>query len=234
MRVLLNKIKPNIEERLREQQAGFRGGRSTVDQIFALRQLVEKRWEYALPVYCAFMDLEKAYDSVWREGMWQIAKHYGVPTQIVDLLKSWYVGISSCVRMEEGDGDWFLIRTGLRQGCVMSPSLFNVYMDAMMRKVTEGEAGGVMVGEERVVDLDFADDVALIADTWLVLVAMVMRMEQVTQRFGINISAKKSEVMYIGRGEGDVRTEDMVLRGQRMKQVEEFAYLGSVFTSDSS
>ena len=66
----------------------------------------------------------------------------------------------------------------------------------------------------------------------LVLVAMVMRMEQVTQRFGINISAKKSEVMYIGRGEGDVRTEDMVLRGQRMKQVEEFAYLGSVFTSD--
>ena len=61
---------------------------------------------------------------------------------------------------------------------------------------------------------------ALIADTCLVLVAMVMRMEQVTQRFGINISAKKSEVMYIGSGKGDVRTEDMVLRGQRMKQVE--------------
>ena len=73
---------------------------------------------------------------------------------------------------------------------------------------------------------------ALIADTCLVLVAMVMRMEQVTQRFGINISAKKSEVMYIGRGEGDVRIQDMVLRGQRMKQVEEFAHLGSVLTSD--
>ena len=64
MRVLLNTVKPNIEERLREQQAGLRGSRSTVDQIFALRQLVEKRWEYALPVYCAFMDLEKVCDSV--------------------------------------------------------------------------------------------------------------------------------------------------------------------------
>ena len=67
MRVLLNRIKPTIENRLREQQAGFRGGRSTVDQIFALRQMVEKRWEFALPIYCASMDLEKAYDSVWRE-----------------------------------------------------------------------------------------------------------------------------------------------------------------------
>ena len=134
--------------------------------------------------------------------------------------------------MEEGDGEWFPIRTGLRQGCVMSPSLFNVYMDAMMRKVTEGAAGGVMVGGERVMDLDFADDVALLADTWVVMVAMVMRMEQVTQRFGINVSAKKSEILYIGRGEGDVRIEDMELRGQRMKQVEEFVYLGSVFTSD--
>ena len=203
-----------------------------MDQIFALRQIVEKRWEYALPMYCAFMDLEKAYDSVWRDGMWQLAKYYGIPTQIVELLRSWYEGISSCVRLEESDGDWFPITTGLRQGCVMSPSLFNVYMDAMMRKVTEGEAGGVMVGSERVVDLDFADDVALLADTWVVMVGMVMRMEEVTQRFGINISAKKSEILYIGRGEGDVRMEDMELREQRMKQVEEFVYLGSVFTSD--
>ena len=157
---------------------------------------------------------------------------FRIPAQIVELLRSWYEGISSCVRLEESDGEWFPVRTGLRQGCPMSPSLFNVYMDAMMRKVTEGEVGGVMVGSERVVDLDFADDVALLADTWVVMVGMVMRMEEVTQRFGINISAKKSEILYIGRGEGDVRMEDMELREQRMKQVEEFVYLGSVFTSD--
>ena len=232
MRVLLNKIKPQLEEKLREEQAGFRGGRSTVDQIFALRQIVEKRWEYALPVYCSFMDLEKAYDSVWREGMWHIAKYYGIPTKIVDLLRNWYIGITSSVRLDGEEGDWFPITTGLRQGCVMSPALFNVYMDAIMRRVTEEAAGGIMVGGERVVDLDFADDVALLADSWLVMVAMVMRLEQVTQRFGINISARKSEVLFIGRGEGDVRMEDLQLRGQPMKKVEEFTYLGSVVTSD--
>ena len=193
---------------------------------------MEKRWEYALPIYCSFMDLEEAYHSVWREGMWQIAKHYGIPATIVELLRNWYSGISSCVRLDGVDGDWFLIRTGLRQGCVMSPSLFNIYMDAIMRKVTEDGAGGVMVGKERVVDLDFADDVALLADSWMVMAALVMKMEQVTQRFGINISAKKSEILYIGRGDSDVRVEDVRLRGQAMKAVDEFTYLGSVMASN--
>ena len=160
MRVLLNKIKPLVEESLREEQAGFRGGRSTIDQIFALRQVIEKRWEYALPIYCSFMDLEKAYDSVWREGMWQVARYYGIPTRIVDLLKNWYIGISSFVRMDGEEGELLPINTGLKQCCVMSTLLFNIYMDATMRKITEVLAGGVIVGSEVVVDLDFADDVA--------------------------------------------------------------------------
>ena len=81
-------------------------------------------------------------------------------------------------------------------------------------------------------DLDFADDVALLADTWMVLSGMIMRMEAVTQRFGINISAKKSEVLYVGRGPGDVRVEDVTLRGENIRQVGEFTYLGSVIATD--
>ena len=101
-----------------------------------------------------------------------------------------------------------------------------------MRKVTEGAPGGVRVGQETVIDLDFADDVALLADTWMVLASMVMRMEGVTQKFGINISAKKSEVMYVGRGSGEVRVEDVTLRGETIREVGEFTYLGSVVTTD--
>ena len=101
-----------------------------------------------------------------------------------------------------------------------------------MRKVTEDADGGVRVGQETVSVMDFADDVALLADSWMVLVGMVMRMELVTQKFGINISARKSEMLYVGRGQGNVRVEDLQLRGQTMKQVEEFTYLGSVVASD--
>ena len=89
-----------------------------------------------------------------KEGCLQfenLSTYCGVSTRKVELLRSWYESIISCLRMDGDDGEWFPIRTRLRQGCVMSSSLFNVYMDAMMRKVTEGTAGGVMVGRKRVV-----------------------------------------------------------------------------------
>ena len=99
------------------------------------------------------------------EGVWRTAKHYGIPARIVELLRNWYIGASSCVRLDGEYGDWCSIRTGLRQGCVMSPSLSYMYLGAMMRKVTEGSPGGVTVGQERVMDSDFADDVTLLADS---------------------------------------------------------------------
>ena len=97
----------------------------------------------------------------------------------------------------------------------MSPSLFNLYMDVMMRKVIESESGGMMDGQERV-----QVEVALLADSWQVMVAILMRMEEVTQR-----------VLYIGRDERSLRV-DISLGGQAMKQVEELTYPGSVITSD--
>ena len=90
-----------------------------------------------------------------------------------------------------------------------------------MKKVIEGAPGGVMVGRENVVDLDFMDDDALMADTWMVLVRMMMRMKVVTQRFVINISTatKKSEVMYVGRRQGDVRVEDVNSRAHKKRDI---------------
>jgi hypothetical protein len=233
MRVLLNRIKDPLETEFREEQAGFRRGRSTVEQIFALRQIIEKKWEFGRAVYLAFVDLEKAYDSVWREGMWRMAEHYGVAMRVVTILRNWYRGVCSCVRVEGECSEYFEVGTGLRQGCVMSPTLFNIYMDRMMRKVVEGNAGGGLeLGEERLTDLDFADDVALLADSWMALALMLERMEAVTQDYGINISTKKTEVMCVRREQERLAVEDVVMRGEMLKQVDEFVYLGSVFTAD--
>ena len=231
MRVLLNRIKPIIENKLREEQAGFRRGRSTIDQIYSIRRIIEKRWEYGLQTYCAFVDLQKAYDSVWRSAMWRVAKSYGIPSKIIRMLQNWYEGITNCVRVDGEESRWFEQKTGLRQGCVMSPSLFNIFMDKIMRMVTENSAG-VTVGDTMVTDLDFADDVVLMADTWQVLAALVMKMEEVTQRVGINISQKKSEVMVVGREQEQLSVQNVELRGEGLKQTEEYIYLGSAITSD--
>ena len=80
------------------------------------------------------------------------------------MLQSWYEGITNCVKIDGEQSRWFGQKTELRQGCVMSPSLFNIFMDKLMRMVTE-TSDGVTVGDTKVTDLDFADDVVLMADT---------------------------------------------------------------------
>ena len=91
-----------------------------------------------------------------------------------------------------------------------------------MRIVTEEATCRVMVGSKRVVDLDFADDEALLLHSLIVMEAIVLMKKHVTQKLGINMKAPKCEILLIGRGEGDVRKQDWQLKGQPMKQVEEF------------
>ena len=83
-------------------------------------------------------------------------------------------------------------------------------------KITEVSASGVTVDCERVVDLNLVDNVALLADTWFVMFSMVMQMKEVTRRFGASISARKSDVLYSGRGEVDLGKEYMQFRAQKL------------------
>ena len=130
--------------------------------------------------------------------------------------------VSSCVALDRLDEQWFPMQTGLTQGCVMSPYPFNIYMDVMIKKVRNDAPGGWW-------DLGFENDMALLADSWRVMVALVMKIEHVVlQGFGIDISAKKHEILYIGRAATDFRVEVVQLRMQAMKTVEELTYLGSV------
>ena len=91
-RILLNRIKEHVNHRLRKDQAGFRPNRSCIDQINTLQIIIEQCVEWSSRLYAAFVDFEKAFDSVKREAMWKELKRYGVPKQIVDLIKETYQG----------------------------------------------------------------------------------------------------------------------------------------------
>ena len=125
----------------------------------------------------------------------------------IRMLQNWYGGITNCLKVDGEMSRWFEQKTGLRQGCVMSPSLFNVFMHKIMRMVTE-ISSGVTEGDTIVTYLEFADDVGIMTVTWLVLAARVVKMREVTQRVGINISQKKSEVMVIGREQEQLRVKN--------------------------
>ena len=107
----------------------FRPGRSTTDQIFPLKQIFEKSWEYGKDLYTCFVDLEKAYDRVPQDKLWKVLQEYGVNGQLLRAIKSFYCRPKVCVRVNGKQSKPLHVGVGLRQGCVLSLLLFIVYMN---------------------------------------------------------------------------------------------------------
>jgi len=233
-RVLMERVRRITEGLMDDEQGGFRKGRGCVDQIFAVKQVCEKVLEKGKNVYLGFMDLEKAYDRVNREALWQVLRMYGVRGKLLNGIKSMYEESKACVRVKGQLSAWFEIKSGVRQGCVMSPWLFNVFMDAVMKEVRMGTRNiGVRLevngNEWRVSDLLYADDVVFMSETEAELRSMIECFNNVSNRRGLRVNASKSKVMVVGKGEGVVCQID--LNGQTLEQVNEFKYLGCVLNA---
>ena len=179
--ILLEGLKKIIEPQLQEAQCGFREGHGTTDQIWAVRQLVEKSLEHHSELCLCFIDLSKAYDSVSREALMAVLRKYGVPGHTVSLVEQMYAGTWCRVKLEGEVSERFEVQTGVRQGCVLSPILFNCYMDNIMREASESLGGGINIsyntskglyltyrdaveGTTTVQEVLYADDLALVAE----------------------------------------------------------------------
>ena len=135
-RILLNRIRELVNQRLRKEQAGFHPNCSCIDRINTLRIIIEQCMEWSSRLYAVFVDFEKAFDSVNREALWKEVKRYGVLTQIVNLIKETCRGYVCRVVHEGCVSEPILVRTGVRQGCILSPIMFLIVIDAVMRNVT--------------------------------------------------------------------------------------------------
>ena len=108
---------------LSEQQAGFRSNRSTTHQIFTVRQILEKHWEFNTDIYQLYIDFRQAYDSIHRPSMWAILKEFGIPKKLISLIKACYNNNKSCVKVGKNKTYCFDVESGLKQGCKLSNSL---------------------------------------------------------------------------------------------------------------
>ncbi len=108
--MLIKRVREGTEGVIRDEQGGFRRGRGCVDQIFAVRQVCEKYLAKGKEVFWAFMDLEKAYGRIDREGLWTVLRLYGLGGRLLKGVKSFYKNSKACVRVGNGVSDWFLVR----------------------------------------------------------------------------------------------------------------------------
>ena len=129
-------------------QAGFRKGRGTRDQIANIRWIMEKARKLQKNIYFCFIDYAKAFDCVDHNKLWKILQEMGIPTPLTCLLRNLYAGQEATVITGHGKTDWFQIGKGVCQGCILSPCLFNLYAEYIMRiaGLEEAQAGIKIAG----------------------------------------------------------------------------------------
>ena len=151
-----------MNHELPDVQAGFRKGRGTRDQIANIRWIIEKATEFQKNIYFCFIDYAQAFDCVDHNKLWKIFKEMGIPDHLICLLRNLYAGQEATVRTGHRTTDWFQIEKEVRQGCILSLCLFNLYAEYIMRNAELDEAQvGIKIPGRNINNLRYADDATL-------------------------------------------------------------------------
>ena len=163
LQILQARLQQYVNRELPDVQAGFRKGRGTRDQIANICWIIEKGREFQKNIYFCLIDYAKAFDCVDHHKLWKILKEMGIPGHLSCLLRNWYAGQEATVRTGHGTTDWFPI--GVRQGCILSPCLFNLYAEHIMRNAGLEEAqAGIRIARRNTNNLRYEDDSSLIGE----------------------------------------------------------------------
>ena len=135
LKILQARLQQYVNCELPDVQAGFRKGRGTKDQIANIRWIMEKAREFQENIYFCFIDYAKAFDCVDHNKLWKILQEMGIPDHLTCLLRNLYAGQEATVRTGHGTIEWFPTGKGVCQGCILSPCLFNLYAEYIMRNV---------------------------------------------------------------------------------------------------
>ena len=188
------RLQQYMNHELPDVQAGFRTGRGTKDQIANIHWLIEKVSEFQKNIYFCFIDYAKAFDYVDHNKLWKILKEMGIPDHLTCLLRNLYAGQEATVRTGHGTTNWFQMGIGVHQGYILSPCLFNLYAEYIMRNagLDEVQAGNKIAGRN-INNLRYADDITVITESEEKLKNPLMRVKQESEKTGLHSTLKKNK-----------------------------------------
>jgi len=197
-KILQARLQQYLNHELPDVQAGFRKGRGTRDQI-AISWIIEKAQEFQKNTYFCFIDYTKDFDSVDHNKLRKILKEMGIPDYPTCLLRNLYAGQEATVRTGHGTIDWFQIGKGVRQGCILSPCLFNLYAEYIMRNAGLDEAqAGIKISRRNINNLRYADDTTLMAESEEELKSFLMKVKEESEKVGLKLNIQKTKIMASG------------------------------------
>ncbi|XP_063590147.1 uncharacterized protein LOC134767028 [Penaeus indicus] len=214
-RVLLPRLQKIADRIYPESQCGFRSGRSTADMIFSVRQIQEKCREQNRPLHMAFVDLTKAFDMVSREGMFAVLQKLGCPPTLLKLIRSLHDDMQATISFEGAMSEHFGVRSGVKQGCVLAPTLFGIFFSTLLH-----HAFGNYNDNDNIYLHTSPESLQSLMD----------RFSTACSDFSLIISTKKTVVMNCSTTNSP--PIPISVENQELNVVDKFCYLGSTISTD--
>ncbi|KAG1686094.1 Retrovirus-related Pol polyprotein from type-1 retrotransposable element R2 [Nymphon striatum] len=220
-----NKLLPEISE----VQYGYRKDKSTINAILVLRMLGERAIEHQQDVFICFIDYSKAFDKVQHTTLIKLLEQINIDDKDLRIIKNLYWNQTAAVKVGDELSEWKSIKRGVRQGCVMSPDLFNLYSEHILRQLED--LPGISLGGNNINNIRFADDTALIAASEKKLQALLDKVVECSDKMGLTINVKKTKSMTISKKQQPPNCK-LTIGQKSIEQKDKFNYLGNFLTAD--
>jgi len=243
--ILQNRLMLYCEQKsiIVEEQGGFRPKRGCRDQIYSLYEILNVRKSHDTNTFCCFVDFRKAYDRVWRRDMFASLHKVGIKGQMLDALKDMYVGVNSRVSVNGILTDSFAYDVGVRQGCILSPLLFSLWINTIAQSINNmnEDLGIVLDIEEKNISLRrcvkmllYADDLVLLAENAHDLQMLLNELYRLTVLHRCDINENKTKVVVYGKKKSyeQISQETWHIGDKNVERVNEYKYLGIWFDSE--
>lgn len=216
-------------DKIVDEQNGFRKKRSTIDHLSSLTTLLDTRRKRKLSTYCAFIDFKKAYDCINRDILWNRLSRIGVSGKLFGAVKSLYSSVSACVRVNNLTTEWFNVNCGVRQGCCLSPLLFNLFINDLALQIkTLGK--GVQIDNELISIMLYADDVVLLAENSADLQIMINTLHEWCNSNCMTVNSRKSNVVHFRPNSVQRSDFEFTCGSDKIGTVDRYSYLGITLT----
>ena len=224
--ILYDRLAIYSEEIIGDYQCGFRNGRSTTDQLFIIRQIMEKAWEHNISIHQLFVDFKQAYDSIIRNVLFGIMEEFGIPSKLIRLTKATLTATKCKILIQGTLSDPFDIDTGLKQGDRLSTILFNLALEKVVRAMSINWNGTIFTTSKQLAA--FADDADLIGRGTLAVKESFVEMQTTAKEVGLLVNEDKTKYLTLDRQHGSRIGQNITMNEFNFEVVQSFKYLGSI------
>ena len=219
LRIIAGRMKGKMEEEIAEEQCRFVPGKGTRDQVLNLKLTIEKNRERKKNLYLCFIDYRKACDTVAHGVLWKNMINVGFPKRIILLIKTLYESQTATIKTSYGLSDFFQIAQDVRQGCILYPSLFNIFSEQIMRTALDDVDRTIKVGGRKITNLRYPDDIVLISGSMNELTELTNKVHMASNRPGLHLNTRNTKVTKIIADKECYDDQNLVIGGEEVETV---------------